>query len=277
MLISRELARVMRDSGVRNISVSLDGATAEVHDEIRGVAGGFEKTVSGINALVAAGCHPELILTLQRSNLDQLTDFLRLASQLGAGNVKLNVVQPMLRGSALEEEGETLSIAELLDLAQWLRSGQVEQGGMPVNLDLPPAFRPLGAIVSGADSGLCDILHILGVIPDGKYALCGIGQHVDALVMGDVISASLDDVWSRNPVLCALRDGLPAQLKGVCASCLMKGACRGNCIAVNFQGNNDLFAPFWFCQRAYEQGRFPATRLKGGGTRTAWPEQPIRL
>ena len=40
----------------------------------------------------------------------------------------------------------------------------------------------------------------------------------------------------------------------------MKAACRGSCVAANYQAAGDLFAPYWFCQQAAEQGLFPASR-----------------
>ena len=40
------------------VSVSLDGATAEIHDRIRGVLGAFEKAIRGIKALVTGESIP---------------------------------------------------------------------------------------------------------------------------------------------------------------------------------------------------------------------------
>lgn len=262
LLVTAALAAKMRDSGVDGVSVSLDGASAVTHDAIRGVPGCFHQTLEGIRCLVAAGYRPELIFTLQRLNTHELPDFFLLAEQSGAGNVKLNIVQPLLQGAELAEQNETLSIVELLRLAERVRTEWSGRHTIPIDLDLPPAFRPLGRFVSGQEGGVCDILQILGILPRGDYALCGIGEHVAELSLGQVTQESLSGIWQSHPVLVALRQGLPGLLKGVCADCLMNAACRGNCIAANFQQGRDLFAPFWLCTLARQQGLFPESRLR---------------
>lgn len=258
LLVDRRLAELLGQCGVEQVSVSLDGATAASHDAIRGVEGAFERTLGGIRALVDAGYAPELILTLQRDNVAELDAYLALAGQLGAGAVKLNVLQPFAGGESLLREGHALSIAELVGIAQGLPANLA---GMPVRMSVPWAFRPISRLVTGDQDGTCNVLHILGVLPHGEYALCGAGQRLAGLAMGTIMSSSLDEVWSRHPVLQRLRAGLPEQLQGVCGDCLMKGACRGSCVASNVVVGGDLFAPHWFCQQALAAGLFPASRL----------------
>ena len=260
MLVDDRLAELLQDAGVTSVSVSLDGATAGTHDAIRGVKGAFTRTCSGILALVKAGYRPELILTLQRANGDELSAFITLAETLGAGNVKLNVLQPMLRGADLAQAGGALAVAEILELARQLRAGLLTQPSVPVTLDLPMAFRPLGALLNGSAGGVCDIAHVLGILPSGHYALCGIGSHFAEMTMGEVGKTELAEVWQEHPLLSRLRHGLPAALGGICGECLMKSACRGSCVAANYRDSGDLFAPHWFCREAALAGLFPASR-----------------
>ncbi len=260
MLVTEELAALMAETGVSRVSVSLDGATSATHDHIRGVEGGFEQTLSGIKALVTAGYDPELILTLQQSNIVELSDFLVLASTLGAGSVKLNIMQPVLRGATLLDEGEGLSVQAILELSSRLQGEWAENFDIHVQLDVPMAFRPLSSMISGEHAGACGISHVLGILPRGDYALCGVGQHVPELAMGVIMSSDLADVWKDHPVLEQLRDGLPDKLQGVCSDCLMKSACLGSCVAANYQLSGNLLAPYWFCQQAADLGLFPDAR-----------------
>lgn len=262
MLVTVNLARLMRETGINQVSVSLDSADAAIHDAIRGVSGGFARTVAGVKALVSAGFRPELILTLQRSNSDRLADFFSFAEQLGAGSVKLNILQPVLRGASLLADGEALSVAEILEIKALLEREAGKKPAIPVKLDLPLAFRPLARIMSGADDGLCTIHNILGVLPHGEYALCGVGQHVAELAMGDVRTACLVDIWRSHSVLRHIRNGLPTGLKGVCAECLMQSSCKGCCVAANYQLAGDLLEPYWFCQQADALGLFPSSRRR---------------
>ena len=262
MLVDDDLAALMRDSGVSRVSVSLDGADSETHDAIRCVKGGFKKTLVGIRSLVDAGFQPELILTLQQSNKRQLPEFFDLAMELGAGAVKLNVLQPVLRAETLSSQGDGLSIREVLEVSQKVSDKWSQQFKLPIQIGVPHAFRPLSRIISGDDDGVCNIMHVLGILPSGSYALCGVGQHVAELSLGAVMSVALEDVWQDHQVLNRLREGLPKNLQGICRDCLMQGNCLGSCVAANYQLSGDLLAAYWFCQQAADQGLFPATRRR---------------
>jgi MoaA/NifB/PqqE/SkfB family radical SAM enzyme len=54
---------------------------------------------------------------------------------------------------------------------------------------------------------------------------------------------------------------LPGRLEGVCSRCLMKRRCLGSCVAQNYYSEGRLWAPYWFCRQAEEEGLFPASRL----------------
>jgi SynChlorMet cassette radical SAM/SPASM protein ScmF len=262
MLLSATLVEQIVAAGVTNVSVSLDGANAATHDSIRGVEGGFDRTLAGIRELVTAGLHPELILTLQRENVAELDAFFTLAEELAAGSVELNILQPVLRGAALERSGGMLSIAEMLEINHLVNETWPEQFAVPINLDIPMAFRPLSKMMNGQSGGACSIMSILGVLPRGDYALCGVGQHLSELAMGSVMETSLKEVWEKHPVLTGLRANLPERLQGICAECLMRSACLGCCVAANYHQSSDLLAPYWFCRLAEEAGMFPGSRRR---------------
>ncbi len=91
--------------------------------------------------------------------------------------------------------------------------------------------------------------------------MCGIGEQVPELVFGTVGVDRLADVWYNNSVLRELREGLPANLQGVCSRCLMRYRCLGSCVAQNYHRTGSLWAPFWFCEQAELALLFPETRL----------------
>lgn len=114
MEITPSLADLLMESGVTFVSVSLDGARAKTHDAVRGVKGAFRRAVSGIANLKAAGFAPQIIMSLMRNNTGELEELLQLAGSMGADSVKLNVIQPTLRGEELHGQGDVLSVPELL-------------------------------------------------------------------------------------------------------------------------------------------------------------------
>jgi SynChlorMet cassette radical SAM/SPASM protein ScmF len=263
VLCTSDLAQKMAECKNTFVSVSLDGATAETHEWVRGVEGCFEEALVGIRNLVDAGLKPQMIMSIMRQNKNQMELIARLAERLGAGSVKFNLVQPTARGEKMHESGEALSIEELVVLGHWVENSLSTSVNLPVYYDHPPAFRPLGRMFenNGDGCGVCGVLGILGVLANGLYALCGIGKTVSDLVFGDASKDPLLDIWNNNPLLIELREGLPQGLKGICSRCLMKGLCLGSCIAQNYYRKASVWTPFWYCEEAYNRGYFPESRI----------------
>ena len=261
VLCTPEIAKEIAKSKNRFVSVSLDGSEAESHDRMRGVKGAFKKTEQAIRNLAAAGISPQVIMTITRFNKDQIEDIISLAKKLGASSVKFNIVQPTARGKAFGESPEALNIAEYISLGQYIEMTLALQAGIELFYDYPLAFRPLSRLASKGDR-ICGILGIIGVIPSGHYALCGIGKHVPDLVFGKIGTDPLEKIWQENEILNALREGLPKKLNGICQQCLMRSRCLGACIAQNYYNDGNLWGPYWFCDEARKAGLFPLTRLK---------------
>jgi len=263
VLCSLELAQAISLCKNHFVSVSIDSVDAKLHDSIRGVKGAFEKSVEGMRNLVKVGLKPQIIMSIMRCNKGDLADVVGMAERLGAGSVKFNLVQPIARGEQMHKKNETLSINELVELGAWIENTLSKETAMRIYYSHPLAFRPLSSIFGTDGScGICAILNIIGVLADGSYALCGIGQTVGELVFGHVSRDKLEEIWQNTPVLNALRQGLPNQLKGICKDCMMKNRCLGSCIAQNYYRNKDLWAAYWYCEEAYREGLFPRTRLK---------------
>ncbi len=242
------------------VSVSIDGADADTHDRIRGVSGSFDSACEAVRALSGRGVRTQMILSLMRDNLDQIDDVIEMAADLGAESVKFNQVQPIARGESIQNRKDALSLPAILALADHVEDYFRRNRAVDLYFDIPPAFHPLSRIAGGQRSRTCGILGILGLIPGGSYALCGIGKHMPDLVFGKIGIDKLDRIWRNHPILLQLREGLPDQLTGICSNCLMRHRCLGSCIAQNYYRTRNLWSPFWFCEAADRQGLFPESR-----------------
>ena len=269
VLCTKELAAEIAKCPAHFVSVSLDGADAETNEWVRGVPGSFEAALRGIRNLVEAGIRPQIILTVMQRNKHHVEPIIRLAESLGAGSVKYNVMMPCARGEDMFLKGEALSLPELIEIGSRVENELAPKTRIKLIFHQPAAFKPLGRMYGQEGDGCsrCGIFTILGVLDDGSYALCGIGQQVPELIFGNAAKDRLEDVWLKNPILIEIREGLPKKLEGVCGECLMKDLCLGSCIAQNYYSQKKLFAPFWYCDEAFKMGLFPASRLqkKNGG------------
>lgn len=82
--LSAEMIERIATSGVRAVSISLDGATAATHEGVRAIEHHFDDTVAAIRALVAAGLDVQINTTVMRENLDELADIAALVQSTGA-------------------------------------------------------------------------------------------------------------------------------------------------------------------------------------------------
>jgi SynChlorMet cassette radical SAM/SPASM protein ScmF len=261
LLYTQEIAAEISKLDEPFVSISLDGADAATHDKIRGVKGAFSKATAAVRNLSDCGLKPQVIMSVMQSNVDQLEGVIKLAEDLGATSVKFNIIQPTGRGENVYTDSNGLAVNDLIQLGRKVEGAMSENSKLSLYFDYPAAFRSLGQFASGNGCGVCSILSILGVLPSGEYALCGIGSHVQELTFGRIGHDSLDDVWRNTPVLNDLRSGLPDTLTGICSRCLMKHVCLGSCIAQNFYRTHSLWTPFWFCEQAEAEGLFPQSRL----------------
>jgi SynChlorMet cassette radical SAM/SPASM protein ScmF len=262
LLCTPEIAAEIAKSPNRFVSVSIDGTDAATHEWVRGVPGAFEAARQAVRNLVAAGIGPQVIFTVMRCNAAQVDAMVPMVEELGASTLKFNVVQPTARGEKLHESQETVSVADLIQLGRHVEKELAPKTKLKLFFHYPPAFRALQRIASEDGCSACGIFGILGVIPSGHYALCGIGEQVADLTFGAVGKARLEEIWRDNAILKALRNGLPERLEGVCGRCLMRESCLGLCVAQNYYSKASLWAPYWFCEQAEEAGLFPVSRLR---------------
>ena len=263
VLLTPDLANMMASCHRPFVSVSLDGTDPETHEWVRQVPGSFQAALRGLGYLVQAGIRPQIIFSLMRKNRGQVEAIIRLAQEVGAESVKFNLIQPSPRGDKMREEGETLTITEIVDIGRWVERELAPSFDLPLVFSHPPAFIPLKRVIGkNGTRATCGILGIIGVLANGSYALCGIGSHIPELVFGHASRDSLAEVWQNHPVLREIREGLPERLGGICQDCLLKRKCLGFCLAQNYYHSRDLWTPYWFCKEAQAAGLFPESRTR---------------
>jgi len=185
-----------------------------------------------------------------------------LSKDQGAGSLKINPLIPCGRGKTVFLQNQNLDPGELIQLYKMVDREWSTSKDIDIIFDLPIAFRSIKDITS---RGIveCRILNILGILANGDFSICGIGQTIDELRMGNIYKHSIKDLWRDNPILADLRLDLPGRLKGICGRCIFRFQCLGSCRANAYAMNGDLFAPYFLCQEAYALGLFPDSRSSG--------------
>jgi len=261
-LIDQAMATHLREkTKLTHVAVSLDSPDAEQHDRFRGKRGAFDDAVRGFGHLVSAGFRPQIIMSVDRENVERIEALIELAISLGAGSVKFNPVMPSGRGIEIHRQGQGLGFDEQLALTHRIR-GEL-QDRYPIHLSsmVPPAMVTVRELLrSGGDGAGCNVRHILGILGTGEMALCGIGRNLPELGFGMLGKDSLREVWTAHPTLSRMRQDMAGPFPGVCGDCLHAGRCLTHCLAHNYEATGKLVSVSPLCAEAERRGQFPPTR-----------------
>jgi AdoMet-dependent heme synthase len=232
-------------SGIRAVSISLDGARAETHDGIRGIPGHFEATLGAICALAAAGLTVQVNTTVMRANAVELADVAALTVGAGARIWEVFFLVQVGRGVA---EGE-VSPAEHEEICHFLYDAA--HYGVIVRTVEAPFFRRIAVARRGGSPAPATPLYtaltgrlrtvlgsprstpsahtaptrdgkgILFVAHDGDVYPAGFLP----VGVGNVRDQPLRTLYRDTPLLRAIR---AAQFTGRCGRCEFADLCGGS-------------------------------------------------
>jgi len=256
-LIDVRVADRIRDSGVARVSVSLDGATAEVHDRMRRLEGSFDRAVEGIGHLRDAKVPFQINITLTKRNAGQLEDIYELAKSLGAVAVHIFMLVPVGCGQSLAKT-DMLSPEQyekkLLEICSLDGRGEIQmkvtcgphyervirQQGLKKSHAKAGGAVPGRSGHGGASKGCLAGLGILFVGHQGDVFPCGYLP----VKCGNILERDLSDIWYHSEDLARMRD--TSALEGKCGVCGYKQVC-GGCRARAYAATGNYMAEEPFC------------------------------
>lgn len=236
-LVSSGIAEEIQKAGVRRVSVSLDGAEAATHDELRGVRGAFKTALAGLRALKSAGVSTQINMTVCRRNRGEVPALFSLVKREGADAVHLFLFVPVGCGLAYGKDQE-LEPGEVEELMRWFHRAD-GRAGIESRMTCAPQYQRLLAEEGGAlavrprgclaGRSVCFVSHTGEVYPCGYFPVSA----------GNIREAGLQAIWEGAPVFGDLRD--PDRLGAPCGECLYSVAC-GGCRARAFTATGDYLA-----------------------------------
>ena len=154
--IDAAVARKLAASDYVDVQISLDGATAEVNDAVRG-QGSYAMAIRAMEHLAAAGFAGfKISVVVTRQNAGQLDEFKALADRYGA-QLRLTRLRPSGRGADVWDELHPTA-GQQRELYDWLV--RARRAGADRGLVLPPGRLRRGAAraehVRGRPGGLPD-------------------------------------------------------------------------------------------------------------------------
>jgi MoaA/NifB/PqqE/SkfB family radical SAM enzyme len=137
-LVTKEVARKIVDSGVRRVSISLDGADAATHDTFRGIPGAFEAAIYGLRNLKELGMSVQINMTIARHNAKQLPAVLDLSREIGADALHTFLPVPVGCGVDIAED-QMVDPQEYERMLNWFYDRSLE-GGIELKATCAPHY-----------------------------------------------------------------------------------------------------------------------------------------
>ena len=223
-LINREKARSLKAAGFSKVGISIDSHRPEVHDSFRGIRGSHQKAVAALAYLKDAGIKTSLSTVICRINYHDIDTLIAFAAEHGV--LQLNFHNFKCSGLGYSNKDELdLSADEWKDFYISAMKAKQQVKGMEISLD-DPIIASLGmkaetdSLVKGSVCGKLS----LNIKSNGDITPCGFMP----IVIGNIASDDLKDIWFNSPVLAKMRNKIPT---GKCSTCKSYDDCLGGCSA----------------------------------------------
>jgi AdoMet-dependent heme synthase len=246
--ITENLARILKDEGVRGLALSLDALDPERHDAFRRVRGAWQNTVEGAKILTRVGLPFIVQTTVGAHNRGELGEIARFAhDELGAKVWNLYFLVPSGRGAFVSDldRGEYDSV--LAELAEIQRRWSSK---MLVNAKCAPHFvktllaaeedAPFPKSFAGGAGGCPAGTHYMGIRPNGDVTPCPYLP----LFAGNLRESGLRALWDSSELFTRIRQR--EHLGGRCGECELAGMC-GGCRARAYGMTGDVMAEDPLC------------------------------
>ena len=253
-LIDDDTARRLLASGIRCISISLDGATAASHDGFRRVTGAFDTAMKAIETARRNNLPFQINTTITKHNIDELPQMMALAEKLGALTFNPFLLVPTGRGKALADQEITPEQYE--QTLQWLSSRR-SQTKMQLRVTCAPHYQriirqnpspdeseenPTPAHSQSPAAGCMGGKSFAFISHLGKVQICGFLE----LEAGDLTQNNFDfeQIWNESELFHQIRD--VRSYHGKCGYCPYRRLC-GGCRARAYALTDDYLASEPFC------------------------------
>ena len=259
-LVNEETCRNIKEAGIKMVSLSLDGASAKIHDDFRNQKGAFDGTMNAIKLFNEHGIKFLINSSFTKRNKEEAPKIYELVKGLDATAWYLFMIVPTGRGEEIMEE--LIPESEYEDILNWHYDMEKEEHDMLVRPTCAPQYyrivlqrskkegkkfkrRTLQFSTGGSKGCLAGQLICL-IDVDGNVLPCSYFPKA----AGNIREQSFKDIWENSKLFLELRDF--KGYKDNCGRCEYVNVC-GGCRARAYAMTGDYLAQEPFC--TYQPGR----------------------
>lgn len=253
-LVTDDICEKIKQSGIRIVSLSLDGADETVHDDFRSEKGAFAGTINAARLFKKHGIEFIINSSFTKRNQEQIPLVYKLAKELGATAWYMFMIVPTGRGQ--EIMNELISKEDYDKILDWHYDMEKEEDLLLVRPTCAPHYyrvtlqrakedgekfkkRTLKFSTGGSKGCLAGQLICL-IDVDGNVLPCSYFN----LPAGNVREKSFREIWEGSELFRDLRDF--KKYKGRCGACEYVNVC-GGCRARAYSVYGDYLEEEPFC------------------------------
>ena len=235
-MLTTEVARELANLNIL-VYLSIDGANKETHEKVRGM-GSWEHVISATETMRNVGLGFCTVMAVSNLNCGEVSDYLRLAKELGAQWGCLIPVMPSGRAGVemVLQPREMLAVLQMVDRA-------ADELDFSISFWCTP-FAGLVVNSNRVSTGFCRTSsEDIDLDPAGNVLLCDVLD----LVFSNVVETGILRGWvelESHPVVRAVTS---PKLVEPCLSCRLRSKCRGGCFARSQLMAGDIHAPDPLC------------------------------
>jgi len=253
-LVTDDICDKIKTSGIKIVSLSLDGSIEDVHDDFRNQKGAFDGSIRAARYFKNHGIEFIINSSFTKRNQEEIPKVYKLAKELGASAWYMFMIVPTGRGE--EIMNELISKEDYEEIIEWHYQMEKDEKDILVRATCAPHYyrvvlqkskeegvklerRTLKFSTGGAKGCIAGQLICL-IDVDGNVLPCSYFPKP----AGNIKEKSLREIWENSELFRELRDF--KSYKGKCGSCEYITVC-GGCRARAYSVYGDYLEEEPFC------------------------------
>ncbi len=220
ILITPEVAKDLKRTGMRTISISIDGTEA-THDAFRQTPGGWKRAMEGVQNLIDVGGfqHIQITTVVTHQNIGQLDELYRIFNDMDIDSWRIVNIDPI--GRANEHPELLMTNEDIVRMFEYIRNMRIK--GEPVTYGCEHYLgmdyeREVRDWYFRCEAGY----GVASIMSNGDITACLDIERRPEFIMGNIFKDRFKDVWENKFEI--FRKGLTC---GECEKCGEYEFCKG--------------------------------------------------
>ncbi len=235
ILVDDKVCLDIKSSGIKIVSLSLDGKNAETHDNFRGAKGAFNGTIHAAELFRKHNIPFIINSSFTERNQDDIPDVYKLAKSLGATAWYLFLIVPTGRGKELMNE--LIKAHEYEKILNWHYDTESKDNDILLRPTCAPQYYRIAlqrsikegkkyqrknlSFSTGGSKGCLAGQLIALITANGDVKPCSYFLRSD----GNVFKTAFHEIWEESKIFKDMRDF--DSYKGKCGECEFLNVCGG--------------------------------------------------